>query len=182
MPRSHSQQVFFLAAGAIALAFLLNSCAVVVPKDNSDPDSPAIELSQNDLTHYDDNGKILWEMHADSVKFFDTTQKTEAETIKIQFFNADGQNVLDVGAQHLVYDHRSGNLAITGQIDAKDPSGISFTTDDAFWDESGKRLWSDSPIRIERDDFSLTGKGFEYKPDEGTLTTQTGHLQIILNP
>ncbi|MBI1730684.1 LPS export ABC transporter periplasmic protein LptC [Candidatus Acetothermia bacterium] len=182
MPRSHTQQVFFLAAGAIALVFLLNSCAVDIPKDNSDPNRPAIELSQNDLDHYDDNGKLLWEMHADSVKFFDTAQKTEAERIKIQFSNADGQNILNVEAQHLVYDHRSGNLAFTGQIEAKDSSGISFTTADAFWDEAGKKLWSDSPIRVERDDFSLTGVGFEYKPDEGTLTTQTGHLQIILNP
>ncbi len=162
----------------------VTSCSVDLIDRDSDSNRPIIELQQNELIHYDtaSDGRVLWKLRARTIEFFDERQNNEirAEEIEVRYFDADGNQILLLTGDRLVYKQDKGQLVLTGDIRGEEARGLRFSAEEIFWDEESHRLWSESPVQVEREDFSLTGAGLEYLPDEGTMTIHQGQLQIIL--
>jgi LPS export ABC transporter protein LptC len=155
----------------------LSSCSGPQEGARAPKELPTIELSESELIHYDDEGEIIWMLWARSVQYFE--QETQAEGVEVRFLD-EGKEVLYVRAERLIFDHRSGDLKMSGGVSVSDPEGLRLSTDEAYWDDEKRVLTSDSLVSIERDDLRLQGEGFEYHPDEGTLTIKEARLKLIL--
>jgi len=143
------------------------------------PELPTVELRESDLIRYDDEGKAVWVLWARSVQYFEDEQKTQAEDVEVRFLDG-GREVLSVRAERLIFDHRSGDLTISGGVSASDPEGLRLSVEEAYWDDEERVLSSDSTVLVERGDLRLQGQGFEYRPDEGTLTIKGAKLKLFL--
>ncbi|OGF57503.1 MAG: LPS export ABC transporter periplasmic protein LptC [Candidatus Fraserbacteria bacterium RBG_16_55_9] len=183
MPRPSTQRRDFallLAAFSCAAVFSLTSCSRSIQSEQPSQETPQIELEENELTHYNEDGKAAWVLHAHSVEYFEESQETQANEVEVHFLDQDGGEALIVQADSLTFYHRSGDLQFSGNLHAHDPEGLQFSTDEAYWEEKTHTLRSDSPVHVEREDLTLTGQGFEYRADEGTLTIKDAHLQFNL--
>ncbi len=185
MSRSNPQRRGFAfvvtALWVSAVLGLLSSCSgSSIEDEQADRQLPEIELQGNELTHYSEEGKPVWVLRARSVEYFEEAQQTRARGVEVRFWDRDGADALIVQADQLTFYHRSGDLTFSGNLRARDPAGLHFSTDAAYWEEKARVLRSDSPVHVEREDLTLTGQGFEYRPDEGTLTIQDAHLKLIL--
>ena len=183
MPRPSSQRRGFtllIAAFSLAAVFSLTSCSSSIQSEPPAQETPQIELQENELTHYNEDGKAAWVLHAHSVEYFEESQETQAKEVEVHFLDRDGGEALMVQADDLTFYHRSGDLQFSGNLRARDPEGLQFSTDEAYWEEKTHILRSDSQVHVEREDLTLTGQGFEYRSDEGTLTIQNAHLKLIL--
>jgi len=184
MPRPNPQRrgfaLFVKALWLATLVLSLSSCGNSVENEETAPELPDIEFQGNDLTHYNDEGKAVWTLHARSVQYFEERQQTQAQDVAVRFFDPDGAEVLSVQADALTFYHRTGDLEFSGNLQAHDPEGLRFSTDKAYWEEKARALRSDSPVHVEHADLTLTGQGFEYHPDEGILTIKSAQLKLML--
>lgn len=185
MPRPNPQRrrlaLFLAAIGLVALALHLASCShTPAASEEATPELPAIEFRENELTQYNEDGKATWVLHARTVQYFEEAQETRSEDVEVRFFDRAGVEALIVQADALTFYHRTGDLTFSGNLRARDPKDLRFSTDEANWDEKARVLRSDSPVHVEREDLTLTGQGFEYHPDEGTLTIKEAHLKMLL--
>lgn len=181
MSRPNSQRRgLALLVAACSLAALLTSCSSSIQREQTTPESPQIEFQGNELTHYNEEGEAAWVLHARSVEYFEESQETHAQEVDVHFLDRDGTEALIVQADHLTFYHRSGDLKFMGNLHARDPEGLQFSTDEAYWEEEVHVLRSDSQVQVEREDLTLTGQGFEYRADEGALTIKDARLKLIL--
>jgi LPS export ABC transporter protein LptC len=184
MPRPSSQRrnlaLFVIALGLVAFLLSLASCSQSAGDEKTTPDLPDIELRGNELTHYNEESKVAWVLRARSVQYFEESQQTQAQDVEVHLFDPAGTEALRVQADRLIFYHRTGDLEFQGNLQAHDPEGLRFSTDKAYWDEKARVLRSDSAVHLEREDLTLTGQGFEYHPDQGTLTIKSAHLKLIL--
>lgn len=184
MSRSNPQRrglAFVLTALWVSAVLGLPSCSSSSIKDEQlDRQLPEVELQGNELTHYNEEGKPVWVLHARSVEYFEEAQQTHARGVEVRFLDGEGKEALIVQADSLTFYHRSGDLTLSGNLRARDLEGLHFSTEEAYWEEKARLLRSDSPVHAEREDLTLTGKGFEYRPDEGTLTIKDARLKLIV--
>ena len=59
------------------------------------------------------------------------------------------------------YYKRKELWKLSGNVHIKNLEGEQFETELLFWDEQGKKIYSDHFIRITKNDFVNTGMGFE---------------------
>jgi LPS export ABC transporter protein LptC len=146
---------------------------------------PALELLESDLTYYDEDGRPLWQLRARSMRYFEPLKETHAEDVELQFYEPGGRETLIVTAEQLIFEHRSGGLMLRGKLRARDPDGeLKFVTEEARWDAQGRELRGDAPVEVVREDergtVEMRGRGFSYRPDEGTLTLRQAELKLRL--
>lgn len=134
---------------------------------HSRPDAPAISAEHAHIVHYDDQGKKLWELEGRTM----TVQEaiSVAEEVTLRFFNSDGSETLTVQAPQARLHNRSGDIELLGEISAVGRE-FSFVTENLSWDNQKKVLTTSSAVRVEREEFALTGRGFQYFAETGRAT------------
>ena len=138
--------------------------------------SPAISAEHGRIIKYDAQGRKLWELEAHTMRV--TESDSLAEEVFLRFFDSDGQETLTVRASQARLHNRTGNIELLGPLIATG-SEFSFTTENLFWDNEKKLLTTPSIVRIERDDFTLIGRGLEYSAETGFVTI-LGEAQLTL--
>jgi LPS export ABC transporter protein LptC len=126
--------------------------------------APAISAERAQIVKYDMSGKKLWELEARAVQT--TERESTADEVVLRFFDDEGHETLTVRAPQARLNNRADEIALLGPVRAHG-SEFSFTAEDLFWD--GQKLWTPSVVRIEGEDFLLTGRGFEYFKGRATL-------------
>jgi LPS export ABC transporter protein LptC len=174
-----SKKSFFIAlsAGALLLMgyWLRSGRPALLPHDRFQQ-APAITFAGARLVKHDANGQKLWELEARQIET-DETESTATE-VALHFFNKENRETLIVEAAKAHLEHRTGDIRFFGAINATG-SEFSFTTEDLRWDAQRKLLYTDAAIRLESEDFSLSGQGFEYSTETGLATVKRGaRLQL----
>jgi LPS export ABC transporter protein LptC len=126
--------------------------------------APAISAEHAQIVKYDISGKKLWELHARTVQT--TERESTAEEVLLRFFDGEGQETLTVRAPRARLNNHTEEIELLGPVRAHG-SEFSFTAENLFWD--GQKLSTPSVVRIEGEDFLLTGRGFEYSEGRATL-------------
>lgn len=103
-----------------------------------------------------------------------------AEEVSLRFFDSESRETLMVRAPKARLQNRTGNVELLGPVYATGRE-FSFTTEDLFWDSQKKMLSTKAVVRIERDDFILTGRGVEYSSETG-LATILSEARLTLRP
>jgi LPS export ABC transporter protein LptC len=133
-----------------------------------------IDLKKPILTHFDVEGRVLWEIRAHSIQIEDA--KTLAQDVKMLFFEED-KIVLRVSALTLELENRSSDIILKGNVKAQ-REDLTFETEEALWDEESGVLRGKRPVIIMKEDVTIRGEGFEYIPEEGKFIILKAHLQI----
>lgn len=140
--------------------------------------APVLSAERAHIVKYDAAGKKLWELEARSIQT--TESESIAEEVSIRFFDTEGRETLRVLAPDARLNHRTEAIELLGPIRAQG-SEFSFTTEDLFWDNQRKKLATPSLVRIERDDFTLIGRGLEYSAETGRVTVLS-EARLTLRP
>lgn len=139
-----------------------------------------LELSAGKLTHYDEAGTPLWTLQARSIRYFEGEEATRAKRVEVRFLGPDGGESLTVQAEALTFFHRSGDLHLTGGLEARGEGELSFSTEEARWVEGAGVLRGETPVRARRGELVIQGKGFEYHPQGERLTIQQAQVELHL--
>ena len=137
-----------------------------------------VELSDSRLSHYDQQGRLLWTLEAPLMRYYRKAEESVAQDVLVQFFSA-GRPSLQVRAGRLVFFNRSGNLLLSGRLVAADPAqGLRFQTEAARWSDHEQVLRGSGPLELERQNLKLTGQGFSYWPRQDRLVVQSAALRF----
>ncbi|MCX8104053.1 MAG: LPS export ABC transporter periplasmic protein LptC [Candidatus Bipolaricaulota bacterium] len=147
--------------------------------DEGELRAPAISAESARIVRYDDHGKKLWELKGRSL----TVQEdvSVGEEVTLRFFDSEGGEVLVVWAPQARLHNRTGDIELLGEISAVGRE-FSFVTRDLIWDNSKKLLKTESSVRIEREEFVLTGEGLEYLAETGRATILRDARLILRKP
>jgi LPS export ABC transporter protein LptC len=165
-----------MSLGLVFLVYWLWSSTPSIWPEPANIQAPAISAEQAHIIKYDTDGKKLWELEARAIATGDV--ESTAKEVSLRFFDSEGRETLTVLAPQARLHNRTGNIELIGVIRAHG-SEFSFTTENLYWDNQKRMLSTQSLIRIERDDFVLTGRGLEYFAETG-LATILNEARLIL--
>lgn len=180
MSRPRKERISLLLIGGLFSLIALNSCVDPIPPSSSQ-NKPTFQAVRQVLEHYsEEDGHVVWVMEADLVEFFESAQEARAENVSLIFNDENGEEVLTLTSDQLVFHMSTGDLAINGNIVAEDSSGMRLTTEEAYWNDEEGVLRGESPVSAEREDLSITGKGFAYNPKKKEAVIRDFRFQAIL--
>ncbi len=178
MSRSAQALGLLVSLGVIFLVYWLWSSTPSIWPDTTDIPAPALSAERAHIIKYEADGKKVWELEARSIATGDV--ESIAEAVSLRFFDGESRETLLVRAPQARLHNRTGNVELLGPVYATG-SEFSFTTENLFWDSQKKMLSTKSVVRLERDDFILTGRGLEYSSEAG-LATVLSEARLTLRP
>lgn len=167
MSRAAQALGLLVTLGAIGGLFWLWATMPNLWPDTLGPDAPAISAERAHILRYDDHGKKLWELEGRTITVHEDV--SVAEEVTVRFFESGGTETLTVRAPQARLHNRSGDIELLGEISAVGRE-FSFVTENLSWDNQKKVLTTSSFVRIEREEFTLTGRGLEYFSETGRAT------------
>ncbi|MGQ9733971.1 MAG: LPS export ABC transporter periplasmic protein LptC [Candidatus Bipolaricaulia bacterium] len=143
------------------------------------PEGPAIAVLSPTMTKFDETGRRLWELEAEKIilERENDLDRARAEVVRLRFFRNE-EVVLEVTAARL-FLYSGGELELEGGITAHDDQGLEFRTERARWDPQRGALSGDLEVEITRGEDRLSGRGFEYTPEEGRLAVREAELILV---
>lgn len=176
MSRASQALGLLVTLGVIAGLYWLWATMPSLWPDTLEPSAPAISAERAHIIRYDDQGKKLWELEGRSMAIQEDI--SVAEEVTMRFFGGDGTEMLVVRAPQARLHNRTGNIELLGTISAIGRE-FSFTTENLFWDNQKRILSTSSFVRVEREEFTLTGWGLEYSSEMGRATILNGARLIL---
>jgi len=142
---------------------------------------PDIALKGSVLTHYDEAGKRLWTVEANSIMLDQRRHTTVALTSVVRFFGQGDGAALAVHAERMVLDNASGDVRFEGTLSAQDAQGLQFDTSDARWDNKERVLEGEGALEVQQNELSFEGRGFRYDVQaKKLLIKEQAHLRWVL--
>ena len=179
MSRSYGQRTaLVLGIGGIFLGLLtaLISCSESFTPEPIE-ERPTVAIQGLEVSHIDENGLVTWKLIAKTGQFFEAQQQTIASEVELLFLNTEGEAILNLQSDSLIYHNRTGNLEMSGNIYAEDITGKRFTTDEAIWEESTKKLYGNAPVEAEQENIKVSGGSFTYDTEAKRLYINQAHFE-----
>lgn len=159
---------------------LIGILLAFTPEQGSTDNVPTLESSHVELL-CSEQGHVKYKLFAEKAIFYENGDKNYPEGIHITFYEAD-QTISALGsassvyfsAESMIYELR-GNVELKRLKDA-----LQFNTEMLYWNPETETLYTDTLIRIETKEESLTGEGLLAKQDLSyyTITKPKGFVQI----
>lgn len=159
--------IFTVVVMLLSLILFLSSCGkekgdvVVVAFDpETTYTMKAIDIS----TLVSDSGVTRYRMNAKTWLNFDKAKEPFyyfPDGIYIEKFDTLFNTEASIKADTAYYWTKKGLYKLINNVEIQNMEGEYFETSLLFWDEKEKRIWSDRYIRIQREDRTITGIGFE---------------------
>ena len=131
---------------------------------------PEADLKLHSI-HYTetDNGRMVWELVADSAQFFKDELSTVLENAKVTFYGAEGQ-VFTLEAERGTLENTTKNITIRGNVLGTTGVGDTIRTDSLLYLASERMIETGDLVRMTRSGLRVTGKGMECRLKDGTIT------------
>ncbi|MCR4403945.1 MAG: LPS export ABC transporter periplasmic protein LptC [Candidatus Acetothermia bacterium] len=168
--------LILLSLGALAGGLLAGLRPAPPPTSSEEP---RVEISAPTLTKFDEAGRRLWELRARAISLDQQAERTLAEDVRIAFFR-DERVTLELTAPRLLLFNESGDLELEGGISAQGEGGLRFWTERMRWDAREAVLRGDLEVEVEKEENRLSGRGFEYSPQEGRFVVEEEAHLILL--
>ncbi len=102
------------------------------------------------------------EIRADSISEYSERQEALATgSVRMAFYDASGQAGVDLRADRMHLDHRTGTIAMAGHVLMHMGDSLSARTDSLRWHPEGERVAIPGTLRIEMADGVETGRDLE---------------------
>ncbi|MBP8776633.1 MAG: LPS export ABC transporter periplasmic protein LptC [Bacteroidaceae bacterium] len=111
-----------------------------------------------------DSGLTKYRITAKDWKIFDRTRVpkwTFEKGLLLEQFDKTYKVISTIQSDTAYYYSEAKVWELRGRVKIRNEKGDKFFTQQLFWDEGNKKLFSKKPIRIEQNDKIITGKGFE---------------------
>ena len=153
---------------------------------SSDLSGPAIRIDNSTLSHFDEQGRLLWAVDAAIVEYDRGADESRADDVRVRFLNPSGADSpqtasLSVRAERMTFENGTRHLYLIGNVQGDGPDGLTFATERAQWDPERRTVTGDRAVRIQREDLSMRGTGFSYDLRSERLSLQSASLEIQLD-
>lgn len=81
--------------------------------------------------------------------------------VEAEFFNRDGNSESQLSSKYAIYYAGRDLWEVKDSVVVINQAGEILNTDQLFWDEKNRLIYSDSFVKITRPDEVITGEGFE---------------------
>jgi len=119
------------------------------------------QVLQFDLTSYTDGGTKRWEVKGKSANV--VNEMVEMEDINATTYGED--NTLGLRADEGTYDKELNKVHLESNVVITTSDGAELTADTMDWDSKNNVITSESPVKIEREEITLSAKGVKGEPD-----------------
>jgi LPS export ABC transporter protein LptC len=172
-------KIFPLAVIFFGIAATFVACGRAPEKLVVEPDSEtastgkpnladlAQELKDIKYTQSKD-GKTEWELQAQGVQQA-LDGPTELQRVQITYY-ADDARVTVVTAETGIYETKTHDAELRGNVVVTTSDGATFSTDSLKWDQANGLLSGQGEVRITRGGSTILGKGFQLAPDAESVT------------
>ncbi len=134
----------------------------VVPVTGRLPD----QESWNSTVVFSDSGETRGILKAGHLLVFNNENKTYlGDSIRVDFFNDQGQHTSYLTADSGIVDNNTNNLEAIGNVYVHSDSGTSLWTQKLFWNDRTQKVTSDVYVKIKSPKETIEGVGFESDRD-----------------
>ncbi len=160
---------------AVGLLTVLPGCA---------PEPPSVRLapitgSENDPTIMFEGFKMVstkgaqqrWIFRARAAQIYEKINLAKAQDIEMIYLkNGKAQSTLT--AKKGLLNTKTNHMEARDRVKMVSSDGVVLTTEKLDWDQSRERIYTNQPVRVERQDSILTGIGLE-------ADSELRHLEIL---
>lgn len=151
--------VFFALSLSLACACGCRG-KTAVPAGGQEVQVPDQEARDFTLTESSE-GRRIWTLWASYAAMFNDRSLVDARTVKIDFFNRDGEKYSTLVAEEGRVHQRTNDLEARGNVRVTTENGITMETDSLRWINKTGRIVSDAFVKVTRKHDVVTGYGFE---------------------
>jgi LPS export ABC transporter protein LptC len=152
-----------LAAAALAASQLCCEGRTASTPSGAEVRIPDQEARDFTLTESSE-GKKNWTLWASYAAMFNDRNLVDAQTVRIEFFDAQGKKFSTLLADQGIVDQRTNNLEARGNVRIATETGVRMETDSLRWLNVPRKIVSDAFVRVTRQHDVVTGYGFESDP------------------
>ncbi len=122
------------------------------------PDSEIFDFSYK----FTDKGKLAWELFSEKAEIYKKNHLIKVNGVHLTFYNKDGSINTGVDSKYgVVYEDKHLLSAISNVV-LRTSDGAVLYTDILFWDDNRKKLYTDSAVKIVRENGDIIeGIGLE---------------------
>jgi LPS export ABC transporter protein LptC len=156
-------------AGVLVFALLAVALSGCQGRTSSTPRGAEIRIPDQEARDFtlteSSEGKKNWTLWASYAAMYNDKSLVDAQTVRIEFFDAEGaKNSTLVADQGLVHQ-RTNDLEARGNVRIVTTSGVVLETDSLRWKNARRKIMSDAFVKVTRGGDVVTGYGFESDPN-----------------
>ncbi|OPL14130.1 MAG: hypothetical protein AVO38_12280 [delta proteobacterium ML8_D] len=126
-----------------------------------------------------------WVLRANSAQLYEDKNIMDIETIKINFFPAEGGHVI-VTADSGVYKIDDDEMLLNGNVEIHSEGGAALFSDTMYFSQKRRLFWTEDKVFIKGDGLEMKGEGLEYDLQNGkfrvkrqtTVLPENGELEL----
>lgn len=127
-------------------------------------------------------GKKQWELEAAQAQVFEIDKKTLLEKIRLKFYK-DNQLSSTLIAEKGYINTETGDMEAEDKVRFfSEQQKVTVETDKLYWDNTLKKIVTDSFVRQTREDGVITGYGMEAEPDLSKVIIKNQVKGEVTNP
>ena len=152
--------------GAAALALLVLAGGVYYFVRSEPPESPAAPPQRDDIPAAllegnklveKKNGKVTWELSANTIALDKATGKITLVDVKAVFYREDG-NQLNVTSKTGSFDNKTRDITLAGDVNAVSTDGATLVADTVDWRQKEELITAKGNVRLTRPDVTATAE------------------------
>jgi len=149
----------------LLMLWLLSACENDIERINmltSETEMPTVN-GTNVKVIYSDSARVKVQILAPEYQSFPESKRPYMEFMKgleVFFYNDSLEIESEIRADYAIYYTEEGLWQATGNVEARDfENGDNLQTEELFWDEEAKLIYSNVYTRVQNEDNILYGKG-----------------------
>jgi LPS export ABC transporter protein LptC len=135
------------------------------------PKPSAADLSINEVALREESASgAHWELTADQASVFDREGRTVLHKVTVRVM--DGTRVWTIVGDEGDFFKGTRNLELRRNVVLTSADGMRLETSVLRWQEAERRLWTDAPVRIYRDNAVIDGTAMDVRMADESTTVQ----------
>ena len=177
MQRIASRILIVVAVFVVVVTGILIARTRAVRVESVGANPSTADLSIKEVQLQEDSGGVRWQLKADQALVFESEGRTSLRRVNVKVDERNRSWTI-VGEEGDL--DRAKNLEIRRNVVLTSDDGLRLETDVLRWDAVGRRLWTDSPVRIVRSGTVIEGTALEAKLSE-EATTIKGRVRAVFD-
>ena len=158
---------------AIVGLFVVIVGGMLVVKSRGAPVEPVAAFSNADLhvkevDIHEESGRVHWRLTAEQALVFEEEGRTNLQTVAVQL--TEPTRSWTIVGDEADLSQRRQNLELRRNVVVTSSDGLRLETTVLRWVGNQKRLWTDAPVKISRDNSVIYGRGLEVMMEEEKTT------------
>jgi LPS export ABC transporter protein LptC len=160
---------------AVVVAFVLVVAATLYARTRAREVEPVVgpapvkaDLNVKEVRIEEETGKVRWRLTAEQALVFEEEGRTNLQTVAVQL--TEPTRSWTIVGDEADLSQRRQNLELRRNVVVTSSDGLRLETTVLRWVGNQKRLWTDAPVKISRDNSVIYGRGLEVMMEEEKTT------------